>query len=986
MTPPVWKTPNGLLGKITNGLPVQFILEALPVFPATSITYSIINGVLPNGLILNQTTGFITGSCSDTLNQTFTLVVQATDDYGNKTNRVFSIITSGLSNPVWVTQGDQGSLGTFTALTPMAINVLAVPQQPSTSLSYIFLSGELPDGLTFSDNGFIEGIPALVDKETTYTFVIRAIDNFQLIQDRTFSITISGVSKPFFVTKSGSIYNGPDSRWIEIPILYSNPVVSNPVSIRVIQGLLPPGVEINEYGLIRGYAVPPVAELNYEAIETSAEETISTNNTIVCLSVEDFELGRPIVFGGVVLGGIIAGKTYYIASVNRDNNTITISLTSDGPAVDLTDDTGYMTLTLPKVKLGEPTIRTYGFTLLLESELGNDIEAYSMTVINQQVPSSKGNPNPINKNSRIPTIYNTRPPSYNIDTDPANFSYYLLPSDSEVPVSGMTYPITTLANIGKFAANNYFAFKVLGHDFDNNELEYIFADVPNLLVSDKQTGWIYGTPTMNSDGINKFNFKVLVRKKLQPTIATPYFNFSFILYNQIDDNISWITDNDLGILYNGTISTLKVEALGDVELSYRLTPDSDPLPPNLSLLSNGEITGVTAFQPEEQFVAPNDISTFSFTVQAYSPKFPIISSTKTFTLSIKQKYTTPFETLYIKCTPDIYGRELINQLLTSTNIIPNQYLYRPEDPAFGKASSVIYEHAYGIYASNFDEYVAAVTRNHYWRNITLGELDTAIARDEQGNIIYEVVYSKVIDNLINPDGISVSQRIIWPTAIDLNNGPWYTSVTDIYTSYIYPNDGTILTQTSAYNLETQDEDPILLEQGIAAYHTSLDPGSTRLLYPNSLPNMRNRVGEVLGQEFDFRVYPAWMTSQQLNGSTLGYTAAWVIAYCKYEYVVNSAGEFILDANGNKVTYAQQIKKNIETKWKDPVGYIINLNQIDFQIDRFTVDKSNTYNYDSLPSPSVWTGLPSANPVPDPTDSKDFYVLFPRKTILPNKTQ
>ena len=44
--------------------------------------------------------------------------------------------------------------------------------------------------------------------------------------------------------------------------------------------------------------------------------------------------------------------------------------------------------------------------------------------------------------------------------------------------------------------------------------------------------------------------------------------------------------------------------------------------------------------------------------------------------------------------------------------------------------------------------------------------------------------------------------------------------------------------------------------------------------------MRDRTGTNLGQEFDFRLLPGWMTSQQANGSTLGYTPAWVIAYCK----------------------------------------------------------------------------------------------------------
>ena len=63
-----------------------------------------------------------------------------------------------------------------------------------------------------------------------------------------------------------------------------------------------------------------------------------------------------------------------------------------------------------------------------------------------------------------------------------------------------------------------------------------------------------------------------------------------------------------------------------------------------------------------------------------------------------------------------------------------------------------------------------------------------------------------------------------------------------------------------------------------------------------------------------------------------------------------------------------------------------LNLINFRIDRFTVDKSNTYNYDTTLDPPAWTKLPGADPVPNPIDSKDFCVLFPRKTILPDTTQ
>jgi hypothetical protein len=89
----------------------------------------------------------------------------------------------------------------------------------------------------------------------------------------------------------------------------------------------------------------------------------------------------------------------------------------------------------------------------------------------------------------------------------------------------------------------------------------------------------------------------------------------------------------------------------------------------------------------------------------------------------------------------------------------------------------------------------------------------------------------------------------------------------------------------------------------------------------------------------------------------------------------------------KPGYGQTLVNRINALWLDPAtGEVNKLNRINFKIDRFTVDKSITYNYDNSTSPPAWTGLPSATPVPDPIDSKDFYVIFPRKTILPTETQ
>jgi hypothetical protein len=835
-----------------------------------------------------------------------------------------------MAQPVWVTPA--GSLGIFPSGVAVSISVTANAVLPAVSVTYAIISGNLPAGLSIDENGLIYGIPSLVTEETVSIFVVRATDNYSNIRDRTFNMSITGSAIPSFTTPSGTILSTNDSVWIELPILYDNPDSTNPVTISLLEGRLPTGLEINENGLIRGYPEAPTINITVPSVTTAATVT-ETTNIITCLSTTGFTVGRPVTFSGTVMfGGIEENITYYIKSV-INSTSFTISSTPNGSTFILTSGTGFMTVTLPAISVGQPTIRTYNFTLQLDSPLGGDISSYSITVINQNTPISQGGPGfPVN--TRVPVILNTRPETFNINNNNPYYGYYVLPpADSGYD----TYPTNIPAFIGTVQSDNYFAFKIIGQDFDNNGLTYVYSGLPLGLVGNTSTGWITGTPVISTTGINQFSFSVAVYKTINPTIQSPFFNFSFNIANEVNGNITWVSPSNLGTIFNGTISTKSVLAVSDVELEYRVSAGS--LPPNLTLLSNGEITGYVANQPTTELLNLGEQTTFNFTIEAFSPLYPIIISAKQFTLTVIQEYVQPTDILYIKATPSIQDREIINTLLTNESLIPTEYLYRPTDIYFGKASEVIYEHAFGIYASDIDEYIAAVTKNHYWRNITLGEIKTAQARDENGVVVYEVVYSQVVDNLVNPQGVSVSEEIYWPRPINLFLGPWYTSVTNIYTSY----------------------EDILGQE----YYTSLSPGFVRNLYPNSLFNMRNRVGQVLGQEFDSTLLPKWMTSQQENGSTLGYTQAWVICY-------------------TKPGYAEIIKNNINMFWLKPEGIPYRLNEINFKIDRFSVNKSITYNYDKNTSPPAWTGLPSATPVPDPLDSKNFYVLFPRQTILPKE--
>lgn len=867
------------------------------------------------------------------------------------------------NHPEWVTPA--GSIGAFPSQVPMTFTFVATPELPATAITYAVLSGSIPSGLSLdSETGILSGTPATVGADTTYNFSIRATDDYlgdtQRIMDRTFSMIISGVATPEFTTPAGTILNSNDSVWRELQIEYTNPVTTNPISIRKIQGTLPPGLEINESGLIRGYPEPPVISVNYSTVNTSV--LAISSNVLTVLSTTGFIKERPIIFNGAVYGDIVANRVYYVKDI-LSATTFTISSARGGAEEILSDGVGTFGALLPQIQTGEPTVQTYSFTLELVSPLGNALESYNIIIANQNAPISAGGPG-LPPNSRIPSVLNTRPQTFDVATnDPTNYGYYVFPNDDP----NTTYSPSEEANIGTFQSGEYFAWRMLGKDFDGNALEYRYTDLPLGLVGDSVTGWITGTPVIADNSISNYTFSVNVRKASFTSIQSSTFKFKMTVTNDILGVINWTTPNDLGKMNNSETSILAVNATSDVELEYRVT--SGTLPPNLQLLSNGEISGKVAYQPNDTFTEPNAETPFTFTIEAYSPFYPVINSTRTFTLTIVQEFIQPTDTLYIKCVPNVADRNIINSLLNNTMIFPEQDLYRPEDVNFGKATNITYEHAYGIYASDFEEYVAAIDKNHYWRYITLGELKTAVAKNSAGEIVYEVVYSQIQDDLINPKGKSISEEILWPRSIPLNKGPWYTSVTDIYTSYIdtTPDGQQIQTEETFEEqlIVSETELPLLTETSQPAYYTSLTPEFARALYPNSLPNMRDRAGQNLGQEFDFRLLPEWMTSQQANGSTLGYTPAWVLAYCK-------------------PGTADTIKNNIETLWVDPLGKPYTLNTINFQLDRITVNKSTTFDYDNNTSPPAWTGLPSASPEPDPIDSEDFHVLFPRRTVLPDE--
>lgn len=716
------------------------------------------------------------------------------------------------------------------------------------------------------------------------------------------------MAQPVWITPEGSIGTFSTGVALDFTFVASVILPATNATYKILNGTLPEGttiapVKLNPNGSLVGTPKTLNTEQTFTFTIRATDNTGNIRDRTFSLTLYGsvITISTPI---GLLLDSLDSVYIdYQLKVINVQENVPYIIELSSGalPPGLYIDDTGRITgyAKPPFSSNGTPTEYAYAFSVQLTSAIGLDNKSYSIKIRNQQLTKPP--------NSRLPVILNNTPLIFPVPLSDPYYGYYL-PENNIMPTA---------------IAGEYFSFKIIGYDFDGQDIQYSFGSLPPGLTGNLNTGWITGIPTIADNTISEYSFIVQVVKGLQLTSKSE--KYTLTITNGIEKDVVWVTPNDLGIVYNGDNSYLSVVATSSNDLKYIVTAGT--LPPNIELLENGQLVGRFPSQPSSNgLLTTGDYTDWTFTIKAYNPQFSVVNSERIFTVRILQEYATPTDNIYFKATPNIAGRTIINSLLTDETLIPNSYLYRPEDYNFGKATEIRYVHVYGVEPTNLQTYINAINENHYNRKFILGELKTAVAKDENNNVLYEVVYSTIIDDLINPAGKSIPQSIFWPKPIPLDQGPYFTSNDEIFTA--------------------TDE-----------IYTSYTFGSVIELYPASTVNMQNELLRYVKQNTNQNLLPKWMTSQQADGNTLGFVRAWVVCY-------------------TKPGYSQTIVDNINNNWDHT------LNMIDFSVDRFIVDKSNTFDYNINLTVPAWTQLPSNTPTPVPINQYDMPVLFPRKTILP----
>lgn len=832
-----------------------------------------------------------------------------------------------MSQPQWITPA--GDLGTIPEKIFYRVNLRA--EAPGQNVLFRLIAGQLPEGIQVTANGNIEGVPKTtalvqgvpteVSRDVTSKFAIRAyttrvVNNVTVVDrvaDRTFTMTVTGQDIPDFVTPPGLVGTFYDGTEASVQINFTDDDLDDEITVKLASGTLPPGLVLDpRTGLISGVIVPLI--------------------------------GPP---------------------------------GTARPGEDATPWDEY-----PWDFTTRSTSKNFQFTLEITDGKNSNLRTFEIFVYSKDSMSA----------------------------DTTDFTADNTYITADVVPTRTPVLLTPEGDLGRVRADNFYAFKFDAIDFDGDAIQYDittgsgvgydgslfdengigfdrgFLALPPGLIINSSTGWFYGYIPDQGATEATYQFSIRVRKAVSPLIVSQFYFFSITIIGDIETDVIWLTAPDLGSINNGAVSTLSIQAfnVGGRSLQYRLAPGlPSRLPQGLTLFPSGNIIGKVSFNT---FAIDSGATTFDvnldprlgidqttfdlefrFTVNAFATQneqlgfqvqniimtnggsgytsqptvtisappdtensiqattgvvtiingaitnievgnpgrgytstpqititggggsgatatativestlFNSVSVNRTFVIRVIREYDEPYQTLYIKAMPPQRDRDLIENLLLSQELIPENLVYRKDDPNFGVADYVRYDHAYGLTAATIDEYVASLDINHYHRNLTLGEIKTAQALDAQGNVQYEVVYSEIIDNLENAQGESVGKSVK------------------------------------------------------LAFPVDLDGETVATVFPNSLDNMRDQVIDTVGQISP--ALPAWMTSKQADGRILGFTPAWVICYAK-------PGE------------AGRIAYNINTR----LGTTLNV--IDFDVDRYELDRSQTYLWD--PETQKWIPSPAA---------------------------
>ena len=769
----------------------------------------------------------------------------------------------------WITPA--GSLGILTERISIDLTLQATTNLTAT-VAYSLIAGTLPRGLKLI-NGAIKGSPTEVKVYTESRFVIRASDGVD-IEDRTFKLTVDGSDRPIWLTQEGFLNVGEAEAYFVLdnaPVDFqleardSDLIAGGTLEYYLMPngGVLPPGLSLSKSGVISGFT-DPIFAVEYTLETTGGYDTApldvfpidfveARSNGYDTFVFDSFtfdynepsrtprRLSRIYNFIVAVTDGVYTEtrlfKIYVVTEefLQADNSLIQV----DTNIFQADASSDRVPIWITGSDLGRFRANNY-VTIFLD--------VYDPPTLSGTITYFLLLTNPDNTASQLP-------PGMALDTSSGDIAGSVpyqarISRDYKFTIRAVNYPAalayTSYAYKGSW--NNSTTYNI------NDAVEFIGVTYIcvqahlNRLPTD-QDYWRAGT------------------SKTEKT-------FTVTVIGEIESAVEWITDSDLGTIKPNTASEKFIEAaslLYGGRIAYEFV--SGTLPPGLIFLPTGILQGkikqfsddtglgLTRFFERADSLAPaEDSSTlskdfsatfdaattsfdlkFTFTIKARdSVNFATVN--RTFNLTVLVENNQTFANLYVRAFQTKPKRLAWYNFITDAVIFRPADLYRYGDGNFGVQTDLRVLIYAGIESVAAVKYVQAMSRNHYQKRLKFGSLKTAKAKDPvTQETIYEIIYVEIVDDL-EKNGRSISQTVNLPNNIN----------SKVLISY----------------------DAIKIDSDIPLVSDS----DHQRVFPNSIKNMRSRIGSVGDRDREF--LPLWMRSTQDQAAfETGFVPALPLCYC-----------------------------------------------------------------------------------------------------------
>jgi len=717
MSAPVWITPAGFLGTVTERRSVNVAFTA----SGTDTTFAVLAGALPEGLVLREettsttasTTCFIIGNPSSvptTIASQF--VIRATNSEGIADRR-FILDTIGNTDPTWVTPAGYLPLGTSGEY--FAVNRQVVDYQLTAIPDVLFENmkmryyiadndGQLPKGLKLTEDGRIYG----------------AIDELTVIEDTTSS------SDAAYDNARYDLYPYDGS------VLFDN----QPTRPKFIK-------KVYQFYITATDGFNSVKKLF--KIQVVDRNTLRSDTTYINADAIYFQSGVSYLFAPIWLSPANLG-------VRRAANYQIINVQTYDPY----PEAGTVTWSWDDVSVN-PEIKVFADTRL--GELQEDENRYPLynragtsTVHLKNLTSLPSVGQQFRLDSYLPNIGYTT--TYTISSVSGTVDNCQLGIQHSPSLVGETLIYNT----------------TLLDDIPEDSIFYIGTPSvrPLGFTLSPDTGILYGQiPYIPAYSID---YKFTVRmKKTDPSNGETVKSdrvFSLRLQGSVNSDLKWITTSTVGTIRTGYQSELSVvaqhENTPELGVLYKLVDGE--LPNGLEFKSDGSIIGkipyggLTDFDTGfGDFTIDKDNTTvdrsYTFTAEATNV-YRLATIDQEFKIYIGDNGPVPFSSVYVRPFMNRHYRRSYRDFINDINIFDPKILYRPSDPAFGIQKEVKMFIEYGIERLNLAEYVGGLQNYFYNKRFLFGKVKTLLAEDESGNHVYDIVYVDIIDTTVSKAGMS----------------------------------------------------------------------------------------------------------------------------------------------------------------------------------------------------------------------------------------